>query len=75
MKVRRRSVPLDSLSVDDANRSIVISTHRKIIRCIAVDSTHLTHHELTFTELFALIEKLRDRELPTTAEAVERLTT
>lgn len=62
MKVRRRSVPLDSVSVESKDRLICITTHHHSIHLTAykgLGRTTAAHHEFTFDQLFRLLEDLR----------------
>lgn len=60
MKVRKRQVPMDMLSVEQGNRNICLSTHRHTISLAAyTDKKQVAWHEFTFDQLFALLEKLR----------------
>lgn len=62
MKVQRRTVPLDVLSVSKGKRKIILSTHRHSIS-LATYSNGIHQQgwqEFTFDQLYNFINNLRD---------------
>lgn len=62
MKVRKRSYPLDAVSVEQKDRLITIHTHRHLISFAAYKDhakNQVAYHEFTFDQLFRLLEDLK----------------
>lgn len=60
MKVKRRSVPLDMLAVEQRGKSITISTCHHRISLAAYDGMEqVAWHEFTFDQLYRLLNDLK----------------
>lgn len=62
MKVRKRTVPLDAVSVEQKDRLITIHTHRHTISFSAYEKhamDQVAWHEFTFDQLFQLLKNLK----------------
>lgn len=61
MKVRKRSVPLDQIAVEQGGKLIAIHTHHHQIWLSAYDDkrTTVAQHEFTFDQLYRLLQDLK----------------
>lgn len=61
MKVRKRAIPLDAVTVDHKGKTIGIHTNRQTISLVAYDErqSQVAWHEFTFDQLFYLLQNLK----------------
>lgn len=62
MKINKRLVPLDLISIDQKGKRIIISTHRHCVVLSAYEDfgkKPVESHEFTFDQLFKLIRDLK----------------
>jgi hypothetical protein len=62
MKINKRLVPLDLISIDKGDQRIVISTHRHSVILSSYEDygkKPRESHEFTFDQLFKLIQDLK----------------
>lgn len=60
MKVRRRTTPLDMMSVEQKDQSVIVFTHHSTITMVAYkDNRPVETHEFTFDQFYSLITNLK----------------